>query len=199
MEGLRDVADAVNDPKEALHPALEKFCRDVRETLEGGSTPAQLVQVKEGLQVLLRDASFLDRYCSADAKPGLHLLYEDSSLGFQVLAHVNDKGRVSPPHNHGDSWAIYGQGVGHTDMTEWERVVDCVEPPLARMVATTKYRLLPGDAGLFPPGVIHSIDYPAETRFIRVTGVNLDAIQRSAFDPLTASQRTLGPAPAGAA
>jgi hypothetical protein len=34
---------------------------------------------------------------------GLKLLYEDKDLGFQILAHINDKARVSPPHDHGAS------------------------------------------------------------------------------------------------
>ncbi len=28
------------------------------------------------------------------------------------------------PHDHGASWAIYGQAVRYTDMTEWTRVDD---------------------------------------------------------------------------
>ena len=55
------------------------------------------------------------------SRAGLKVLYEDPKLGFQVLAHINDKARVSPPHDHGASWAIYGQATKYTDMTEWER------------------------------------------------------------------------------
>ena len=45
-----------------------------------------------------------------------------------------------------------------------------------------KYRLLPGHAGIYQDGTIHSIDYPDSARFIRVTGTNLDNIQRVRFD-----------------
>ena len=51
-----------------------------------------------------------------DVPRGLKVLYEDPDLGFQVLAHINDKASVSPPHDHGASWAIYGQATHYTDM-----------------------------------------------------------------------------------
>ncbi|MGD9942796.1 MAG: hypothetical protein AB7L76_15115 [Burkholderiaceae bacterium] len=202
MDGLRQVASAAKLDGEAAvqrHPALSRFCDDARAILSQGYEREQLSQVKSLLQKLLADTGFIAQYCGPDAKPGLHLLHEDGELGFQVLAHINDKPKVSPPHNHGASWAIYGQAVGHTDMTDWERVVEGQSPALARMVAVRKYRLQPCDAGLFSHGAIHSIDFPAQTRFVRVTGTNLDLIQRTAFDPLTGGERTLGPAPAGAA
>ena len=60
--------------------------------------------------------------CGDEAPQALRVLYEDKELGFQVLAHINEKARVSPPHDHGASWAIYGQATQYTDMTEWERV-----------------------------------------------------------------------------
>jgi len=37
-----------------------------------------------------------------DVPLGLKVLYEDKDMGFQILAHVNDKARKSPPHDHGE-------------------------------------------------------------------------------------------------
>ena len=111
---------------------------------------------------------------------GLKVLYEDKDLGFQVLAHVNDKARKSPPHDHGASWAIYGQATKYTDMIEWERVGG--DDKHAELKETKRYRLNPGQAGIYQDGKIHSIDYPDRARFIRVTGTNLDNIQRVRFD-----------------
>ena len=71
-------------------------------------------------------------------------LYEDPELGFQVLAHINDKARVSPPHDHGASWAIYGQATHYTDMIEWEREDNGGDPKHAKLKPVKKYRL---DAG----------------------------------------------------
>ena len=82
---------------------LEDFCRDCRETLEQGSGPKALEAVRQSLARLLANAAFVERTCGPEAKPGLHLLYEDAGLGFQVLAHINEKPRVSPPHRGADT------------------------------------------------------------------------------------------------
>jgi len=45
-----------------------------------------------------------------------------------------------------------------------------------------KYRLTPGHAGVYDVGDIHSIAYPDDSRFVRVTGRDLDHVQRLRFD-----------------
>ena len=121
-------------------------------------------------------------YCGDDAPKGVKILYEDPQLGFQVLAHINEQPRTSPPHDHGASWAIYGQATKYTDMIEWDREVDRADPKKSELRPAKKYRLNPGEAGIYQDGKIHSIDYPAMARFIRVTGVDLDRIPRLRFD-----------------
>jgi predicted metal-dependent enzyme (double-stranded beta helix superfamily) len=122
---------------------------------------------------------------------GLKVLYEDKDMGFQVLAHVNDKARKSPPHDHGESWAIYGQATGHTDMIEWERTDNGGKR--AELKEIKRYRLTPGHAGIYENGAIHSIDYPDRARFIRVTGTNLDKINRVRFDLATGEVHQMTP------
>jgi hypothetical protein len=67
-------------------------------------------------------------------------------------------------------------------MIEWEREDDGSDPEKAKLKPVKKYRLLPGHAGIYQDGTIHSIDYPDYARFIRVTGTNLDKIERVRFD-----------------
>jgi len=67
-------------------------------------------------------------------------------------------------------------------MTEWKRVDGGADPAHAKLEPTKKYRLTPGHAGIYQDGTIHSIDYPDKARFIRVTGTNLDRINRVRFD-----------------
>ncbi len=116
------------------------------------------------------------------SRAGVKVLYEDSKLGFQVLAHINDKAHVSPPHDHGASWAIYGQATKYTDMTEWAREDDGNDPKHAKLKPAKKYRLTPGQAGIYQDGAIHSIDYPDYARFVRVTGTDLEKINRIKID-----------------
>jgi hypothetical protein len=172
---------------------LDDLCKDLRGALARGAGPAELEAVRQSLARLLANAGFVERTCGATATPGLHLLHEDAGLGFQVLAHINEKPRASPPHTHGQSWAVYGQATGYTDMTEFKRVDDGSNPDQARLEATRKYRLNPGEVGVYADGAIHAIDYPAKSRFIRVTGTNLDKIYREAFDPATGKIDRMGP------
>lgn len=160
---------------------LDRFIADCRATLTKDSGPAGRETVRQNLERLLSEPEFIARYC-VDAKPGLTVLYEDPDLGFQVLAHVNAKARVSPPHDHGASWAIYGQATEYTDMVEWERVNDGGDPAKSQLRPAKKYRLTPRHAGIYQDGTIYSIDYPDKSVFIRVTGTNLDRITRKMFN-----------------
>ncbi len=172
---------------------LDQFIADCRASLARDGGPQGREQVRANLERLLANADFIRKYCGDDAPRGLKVLYEDEKLGFQVLAHINDKARVSPPHDHGDSWAIYGQATKYTDMTEWEREDDGKDPKHAKLKPKKKYRLTPGHAGIYQDGTIHSIDYPDYARFIRVTGTNLDKIDRIRIDLKTGAVEQMTP------
>jgi predicted metal-dependent enzyme (double-stranded beta helix superfamily) len=172
---------------------LDQFIADCRSTLQRDPSPAGRETVRVKLEQLLANQDFIKGYCGDDQPRGLKLLYEDKDLGFQVLAHINDKARVSPPHDHGASWAIYGQATKYTDMTEWEREDDRTDPKHAKLKIKTKYRLTPGKAGIYQDGDIHSIDYPDYARFVRVTGTNLDKITRIKIDPATGAVDQMTP------
>ena len=159
---------------------LDQFIADTRASLKRDPGPAGRETVRANLERLLANKDFVARTCGDDAPAGLKVLYEDKELGFQVLAHINDKARKSPPHDHGASWAIYGQATRHTDMIEWERTGG--DDSHAELKEVKRYRLNPGQAGIYQNGAIHSIDYPDRARFIRVTGTNLDKIERVRFD-----------------
>lgn len=161
---------------------LDQFVSDCRAALSRDSGPKGREEVRVCLERLLANRDFVAHTCGAEAPQGLRVLYEDQDLGFQVLAHINEKARVSPPHDHGASWAIYGQATEYTDMIEWERVDNKSDPAHAELRPKKKYRLTPGHAGIYQDGDIHSIDYPPKSRFIRVTGTNLDRIPRVSFD-----------------
>jgi predicted metal-dependent enzyme (double-stranded beta helix superfamily) len=161
---------------------LDQFIADCRNFLKRDPGPGGREQVRAHLEQLLGNKDFVEKYCGDDVERGLKVLYEDPELKFQVLAHINDKARVSPPHDHGASWAIYGQATHYTDMIEWEREDDGSDPKHAKLKPVKKYRLTPGKAGIYQDGTIHSIDYPDYARFIRVTGTNLDKIPRIRID-----------------
>ena len=161
---------------------LDQFIADCKSTLARDPGPQGREQVRLKLEQLLANQDFIAKYAGDDTPRGLKVLYEDPKLGFQVLAHINGKARVSPPHDHGASWAIYGQATQYTDMIEWEREDDGTDAKHAKLKPVKKYRLTPGHAGIYQDGTIHSIDYPDYARFIRVTGTDLDKIPRIKID-----------------
>jgi predicted metal-dependent enzyme (double-stranded beta helix superfamily) len=172
---------------------LDQFILDCRSILASDPGPKGREQVRTNLERLLQNADFVRQHAGEDTPRGLHVLYEDPELGFQVLAHINDKARISPPHDHGESWAIYGQATHYTDMIEWEREDNGGDPAHAKLKPAKKYRLTPGHAGIYQDGKIHSIDYPDYARFIRVTGTNLDKIHRVRFDLKTGEVQPMTP------
>ena len=114
-----------------------------------------------------------------DRQPGEHpreILYEDPDLGFCICGHVYEGPAESGPHDHGSSWAIYGQAVGSTEMTDW-RIVEEGNP--IRVEAERTYRMEPGDAHFYGVGAVHSPKRADSTRLIRIEGANLDHVQRS--------------------
>src|SRR3954454_14811000 len=170
---------------------LDQFIADCRATLARDPGPKGRETVRTNLERLLANQDFVRATVGEDVPLGLKVLYEDKDLGFQVLAHVNDKARKSPPHDHGESWAIYGQATKHTDVIEWERTRG--DDKHAELKELKRYRLNPGQAGIYQDGAIHSIDYPDRSRFIRVTGTNLDKINRVRFDLNTGEVHQMTP------
>jgi predicted metal-dependent enzyme (double-stranded beta helix superfamily) len=172
---------------------LDQFINDCKVILGRDGGPKGREEVRMRLERLLNNQAFVQKYCGEDVPQGLKVLYEDPKLGFQILAHINNKGRAGEPHDHGESWAIYGQATSYTDMTEWERIDDGRDPKHAKLKQTKQYRLNPGHAGIFQDGAIHAINYPDKSRFVRVTGKNLDKIVRNRFDLKTGEVRQMTP------
>lgn len=162
--------------------SLEQFCRDAHDALLAAPGPAGRQQVRAHLERLLANEAFVERELGPQAPLGKRTLYEDKELGFVVLAHVNKDAHASPPHDHGPSWAVYGQAYAHTDMTVFCRIDGNDGAGKAELVEVQRYRLLPGQAGVYDVGAIHAIDYPANTRMIRVTGKDLDHVERLRYD-----------------
>jgi predicted metal-dependent enzyme (double-stranded beta helix superfamily) len=163
--------------------AFDRFCADMRAALKADRGATGREQARLLLEKLLADADFVARECGPAAKPGIRTIYRDEETGFNVLVHVYADGKKGPPHDHGRSWAIYGQAAGWTDMTVWKRRDDGTKEGFADVEPVNGFRLEPGMAGRFEPGDIHSIHFPDGARFVRVTGTDLDAIPTSRFDP----------------
>ena len=118
----------------------------------------------------------MDRIAGAGPR---EILFEDDKLGFCICGHVYDDKTIGQPHDHGSSWALYGQAEGTTEMTDWKIVKkgNGDEPSLVEPVCT--YTMKSGDARFYGIGHVHSPKRTVPTKLIRIEGINLDHIRRS--------------------
>ncbi|MDA1326895.1 MAG: hypothetical protein O3C34_19415 [Proteobacteria bacterium] len=165
--------------------SFDQFCTDCRQALKSDPGPAGRETVRQNLEKLLHEPDFVAAECSDSAAAGIRTIYKDDETDFNVLVHVYEAGKSGPPHDHGKSWAVYGQAAEWTDMTVWKRTDEASEGNKAELAEDRSFRLEPGMAGTFEPGDIHSIHFPDGARFVRVTGTDLDAIATNRFDPQT--------------
>ena len=117
--------------------------------------------------------------------PGKRVIFHDSETDVHVLAHVHPATqRRGSPHTHGTSWAVYGNAKGSTGMTIWRRE-NAETDAHAELRMIDEYSLDPGCARAYPSGAIHATQQNEKAWVIRVTGTDLDALQRFRFNPAT--------------
>ncbi len=165
--------------------SLEDFCKDGRALLAASDSHDSRDHMRRNLETLLSDKDFQSEHLDQSDATGLKQIYEDPDYGFCVLIYNMATARTSPPHDHGNSWAIYGQALGYTDMTVWQRLDKAGGDDHVNLEIEHSFRLDPGMAGLFDVGDIHSISYPDNAKFVRVTGTDMAKESRKVFDPNT--------------
>ena len=161
--------------------ALTQLAADIREALKVSTGRAAKDIVCKQVSKALVDPLFVTTHLR-DRAPGAHpreVLYEDPELSFCICGHVYSGPANGAPHDHGPSWAIYGQATGVTEMTDWKIVTkgNGDEPSIVEPVRT--YLMNPGDAHLYDVGDVHSPKREAPVKLIRIEGRNLDHVQRS--------------------
>ena len=173
--------------------SLIKFCDDTRAILKESDDHNGRDTIRQKLELLLDDEMFCAEYVGPDNEAGMTQIYEDPDLHFCVLAYNMAGARTSPPHDHGNSWAVYGQAAGFTDMTIWAvpDSADSAGNDDSKIEPVRTFRLEPGRAGLFDTREIHSIQYPDNAKFVRITGVDMSKETRRVFDPETGSIREI--------
>lgn len=164
---------------------LDAFCRDTRDILKSDSSRAGVERVRKNMERLVRDAGFVEEYFNDGIKAGARRIYLDPELGFEVLAYRSPNTRTSPAHDHGDSWALYGQVKDYTEMTEWKRTDAGSDPHHATLEVERKYKLNAGEVGLYWGAQLHSTYTPEGCCYLRVTGTDLELRPRVRIDQAT--------------
>jgi hypothetical protein len=159
---------------------LDQFASECRRFLKADPGPAGRAQVLDLVREILKDEKFLAAYIN-EKTPDRQVIYEDPELGFCICAHMNRNAREANPHDHGTSWAIYGQAIGETEMTDWEVIEPAGEGKPGRVRRARVYALKPGMAHIYNEGDVHSPKRVATTGLIRIEGKNTEKMKRLAY------------------
>src|SRR5487761_2129567 len=160
---------------------IEQFARQCHDALQAQPGAAGRQQVCKLVSQVLRDRDFVNTYIPPGT-PERKVLHEDAELGFTILAHSYEGAKNSKPHDHGPSWAIYGQASGETIMTDWECLARPTEAQPGKARHVRDYTMKPGDAHLYEPGVLHSPRRDASTRLLRIEGMNMERVKRLPYE-----------------
>jgi hypothetical protein len=144
---------------------LERFSRECHRILAADPGVEGRKKVCALVQDVLKDEDFVATHLH-DGVPERKILYEDPELGFCILGHVNHGARESKPHDHGPTWAIYGQARGKTIMSDWSMLEPASEDKPGKVRLVREYALSPGDAHLYNEGDLHSPRREGPTRLI---------------------------------
>ncbi len=160
---------------------LEQFAADCHRILKEDPTPVGRGKVRDLVQEILKDEKFLATYLN-DNTPDRQVIYEDPELGFCICAHMSRGARKANPHDHGPSWAIYGQAIGETEMSDWEVIEPAAEDKPGKVRRARVYALKTGMVHLYNEGDVHSPKRVTTTGLIRIEGKNTRKIKRFAYE-----------------
>lgn len=156
---------------------LEDLIGDCQQALVSGASKAALGEVCDAMRNVLKNPDFVEQNFGTHLPIGRTTLYHDPKLDFYIYAHIPDGAILSPPHDHASAWAAYGQAVDKTRMSDW------TIPEGETLPKPTKtYLMQPGAAGFYDVGDLHSIDMPASSRFLRITGTDIDVLPCKYYD-----------------
>jgi predicted metal-dependent enzyme (double-stranded beta helix superfamily) len=159
---------------------LQQFSVDTKASLKASPLAEALSVVAGNLARLLDNPDFVAATFDDETPIGKRELFHDAETDFYVLAHVQEPGKGGTPHSHGVSWAVYGNAREVTEMTEYRRL-NAQSEENAVLEVSDRYELAPGQTRAYGPGVIHSTAHPRKAWVVRVTGTDLDRLQRYHF------------------
>ena len=160
---------------------LETFSAACRRALAENPGVEGRRRVCEMVREVLKDDGFVAAHLRDDT-PERDVLYEDPELGFCILAHSYKGAKDSSPHDHGPSWAIYGQVAGETAMSDWELIIPATPDKPGKVKHKSKYKLTPGIAHVYNEGDLHSPSRAGPTRLIRIEGTNMEKVKRLKYE-----------------
>ena len=160
---------------------LETFAAQCHDFIKAEPGPAGRQKICGLLAQVLSDEQFVAKYVDSNDLER-NMLYEDAEFGFCILAHNYVGPKESGPHDHGHSWAIYGQARGETQMNDWSLLEKASAEVPGKVKHVRTYKLTPGVAHLYNEGDLHSPKREGPTSLIRIEGTNMAKVKRFKFE-----------------
>lgn len=157
---------------------LDQFAADCHDALAADSGLGGQEKCRDFVSKALKDSEFIETHLGS-ATEERAIIYQDKDLGFCICAHHYQGEKQGNPHDHGPTWAIYGQAVGETSMTDWKIVKQPNGDQAGEVVKTDTYVMKPGDAKLYPVGAVHAPYRDGPTKLIRIEGVDTKTVKRT--------------------
>ena len=176
---------------------LDAFVKDAKSALEATNGPAGREKVRVLLEKLLGNKAVRRRGGRPRGADRHAQALRGQGPGLRRAGALQSQAAQKPAAR---PWQLVGglwPGVKYTDMSEYRRLDGGNGAGEARLEQVKSYRLEPGHAGVYDVGAIHAIDYPEGSRFVRVTGRDLDYVQRLKFDTAAGKAITIESATAG--
>merc|ERR1711972_242639 len=120
----------------------------------------------------------------------LHGPDEEAGFSIRAFSYAKDKA-VGIPHDHGGTWAIYGEAVGVTKMEDWKVVEPATKDESGKTIpgkieCVRRYEVKPGEAYLYDVGDVHATSGEANPSrsFLQVVGSAKEARKRTPLKPI---------------
>ena len=160
---------------------MESFAAKCHDFIKAEPGPAGRQKICGLLREVLKDEHFVKQYVDSNTSER-NIMYEDPEFGFCIISHNYEGPKESAPHDHGPSWAIYGQARGETAMNDWSLLEKASPEKPGKVKHVRTYKLTPGDAHLYNEGDLHSPSRKSSTKLIRIEGVNMEKVRRLKFE-----------------
>ena len=93
---------------------LDQFAADCKAALQADSGIGGMEKCRDFVSKACKDQAFVKEFLPENPDKERRVIYEDPDLGFCICAHVYNDAKQGSPHDHGPTWAIYGQAMGET-------------------------------------------------------------------------------------
>jgi hypothetical protein len=164
-----------------MSQTLEQFASQCHSFLKNEPGPVGRQKVTEALKLILIDEEFIAKYLPPSTGER-EIIYQDPELGFCILVHHYRGPKISDPHDHAHSWAIYGQVRGTTEMRDFQKIEIASPDYPGKVKVIRSYSLTPGIAHLYNEGDLHAPERKESTSLIRIEGTDMSKVKRLKYE-----------------